>query len=271
MRLPLARLFLIAAALATSAGFVGTPSASAAGTFTIVDSLGAATPTTTFSVFGSSGLSVLPGQIVGPEFTLSKDTVVTEIGAFIDMRSQPAQLQIWAAQSTGLTGPLATFPLSNDGDFFTVSYESANPHLVLQSGTYFAFFAPQAGDDGFLLGSASIPFNYVAGFTTIGVLGGDVFDTQAAVRILGEPATAHDLLVSLLAKVDAESLGPGTSLHSELVAALAQADAGKTIAACNTMNAFVNAVKAQSGTSLTLEQANGLIVDAQNIEELLGC
>lgn len=69
----LAGLFIFAGAnLATSA------------TISVLDSLGVATPDTEFSVTGSNGTSILPFQFVGPEFTLTQPTTLTEIGAFVN-------------------------------------------------------------------------------------------------------------------------------------------------------------------------------------------
>src|SRR5207249_6246035 len=47
-------------------------------------SLGAATPTTQFSVFGAGGSSVLSFQFVGPEFVLTQPTTIMEIGGFLN-------------------------------------------------------------------------------------------------------------------------------------------------------------------------------------------
>lgn len=270
----------LALVAAAAAGFFGTSSASAAGTFTILDTLGAATPTTSFSVFGSGGTGISPSQNLGPQFTLGQDTLVTEIGAFINMHNDlalPPLIQIRPAVN-GLPGAsvVGTFVMSNDGDPFTVSYESATPNLMLEAGTYFALFAPQGTDEGTLLGSASVPFNYLAGLTDLGFLdptsgSSGVFGGFGAVRIAGKTATAHDQLTDLLAVVDGELLGPGTSFHDKLVDALAYADADMTTAACDTLRAFIAQVKAQTGKSLTSERANALIADALSIKDLLGC
>jgi hypothetical protein len=272
MRLHVARLFLVAVALITSAGFSG--ASASAGTFTIVDTLAPATSATTFSLFGSSGYTIIPSQIVGPRFTLTDTTVVTEIGGFIDMFGFPppaAEVQI-RPEVGGVPGDpvLATFVMSSDGDMFTISYESASPNLVLGAGTYFAMFAPQGDGEGFLLGFASDPFVYQPGVTTL-AFGSAVGDAPAAVRILGETPNARALLVNLLAVVDAGPLGPGSSLHALLANALAELDAGRTMVACQQLQAFVNEVRAQAGRSLTVEQANELIGDAQSIRSLLGC
>jgi hypothetical protein len=51
---------------------------------TIVDTLGTATPNTKFSVFGTGGYTISAFQSVGPAFTLTGQTVITEIGGFMN-------------------------------------------------------------------------------------------------------------------------------------------------------------------------------------------
>ena len=170
---------------------------------TIVDSLGVATPTTTFEAPGSSGVGVAPTQLIGPQFTLAQDTVITEIGAFLNHNCLPnpcpgaAPFAVQIRPATGGTPDpsivLATFVLSNDGDPLIVSYESVAPNLTLPSGNYFALFVPQDAVDGSLIGGASSPFNYQAELVTLGFLDPSsgttgVTDSFAAVRVLGHPA-----------------------------------------------------------------------------------
>lgn len=172
---------------------------------TIVDTLGAATPTTKFSVFGSSGLAILQSQFAGPEFSLTEPTTITEIGGFVNNcisiiggvpqcpSPPPFVVQIRAAinGAPDSSSIIASFVLSNDGAPLLVSYESVQPNLLLAPGTYYALFAPQSVDSGgFLLASASSPFQYLSGLTKIGVLDPTTGNTSAevtfgAVRILG--------------------------------------------------------------------------------------
>jgi hypothetical protein len=175
----------------------------------IVDTLGAATPDTTFSVFGAGGQTI-NASLVGPRFTLTEETVITEIGGFVNNCKQitsgapecpgtlPFTVQIRPSTGSGvpaLSKVLATVVLSHDDDPLVVSYESASTNLVLKPGTYFALFAAQGDDAGFLLSSAQIPFSYQAGSTTLGFLFPDLqgrfarfsADTLGAVRILGHP------------------------------------------------------------------------------------
>src|SRR4029079_11221567 len=88
-----------------------------------------------------------------------------------------------------------------------VSYESAHVGLTLGPGTYFALFAAQGDDAGFLLGRASSPFTYEAGSPRLGFLqpqGASNGQQPAAVRILGVPAT-------IAVAIDVK---PGSSTHN---------------------------------------------------------
>ena len=188
--------------------FFSTEPVSANSTFTILDTLGAATPSTKFSVFGSGAQAIFSYQLVGPEFVLTQPTVITEIGAFINNcksiisgvpdcpNTQPVTVQIRPANNGNpdFSTILATFILSDDQDPLHYSYELVKPGFQLGPGTYFAIFAAQGDDVAGLLGSATDPFGYQAGFTTLGF----VFpfynrvsapQLAAAVRILGTPAT----------------------------------------------------------------------------------
>ena len=158
----------------------------------IVDTLGAATDTTQFSVFGSGGASIFSEQLAGPQFTLSDNTVLTEIGAFLNS-TVPLSVQIRPSTS-GVPDPttiLAIFGLSHDDNPLIVSFESVAINLPLPAGMYFALFAPgNQSDQGVLLGGATDPFDYVAGSITLGFLNpaSGVSSTSvsfAAVRISG--------------------------------------------------------------------------------------
>jgi hypothetical protein len=91
--------------------------------------------------------------------------------------------------------------------------------------------------------------------------------------VLSGPATenAEELLQDLLDLVDSQELGSGTSLHDKLVQALTQLRHGDVVGTCDTLNAFLNSVRAQSGKSLTVEQAAQLTSDALRIEGVIGC
>jgi hypothetical protein len=277
---------LVAVTLSMASVLLG-PAAQAVDT-TILDTLGTATRSTTFSVFGSGGLSIFSSQLVGPRFMLSEDTVITEIGAFLNNCASivggvpqcpdalPLTVQIRPSVA-GLPDPstvLATLVLSHDDDPLMVSYESVSPNLKLEPGEYFALFAPQQEQDGgFLLASTN---EYRAGIVTMGFLdptSGDrsASDQFAAVRIVGHSLGASDLLNELLNDVIDQNAGPGASLESILRDTRRALEAENTTSACQLLDAFVQATTAQSGKSLLPDQAAALIDAATDIQEALGC
>jgi len=196
------RLVLIATLTAGLLMFGDVGQMSASATVSIVDSLGIVALDTQFSLSGLTGLAVSDFQLVGPRFTLTQPTTLTEIGGFlnncqgvlgIDCSSAPLIVQI-RPSTNGVPDPstvLASFVLSNDNNLLLVSYESVAINLSLPAGTYFALFAPQNHDNGLLLSSATSPFNYQAGLINVGALNsvnGDSFLhlNFGAARILGE-------------------------------------------------------------------------------------
>ncbi|HUR49385.1 MAG TPA: HYR domain-containing protein [Acidimicrobiales bacterium] len=187
----------VMAALALSgAGSLGVAPALAGDTFTIVDTLGAAAPTTTFPLGPADGWTIGTSQFVGPEFTLTQRTVISEIGGFIagGVFSPPGQARLLVEIRPSVNGNpdpssvLGTFALSTDNTPFTTSYESVSPNFALGAGSYFALFTQPAESPGsyFLLAHAG---GYTAGVPALGALCGgtpcSMQGTPAAVRILG--------------------------------------------------------------------------------------
>ena len=172
---------------------------------TLVDTLGTATPTTTFDVFGTDAWAIFAEQKVGPRFVLTQPTVITEIGGILNNckgiflglpqcpDAAPLVVHIVPLSVDGLPdvqNVLATFVLSHDNEPLTSSYESVNPNLQLAAGTYFALFGAQNEDVGHLLANAP---GYASGVTTMGLWvawwpAPEVQDLQGAVRILGRLA-----------------------------------------------------------------------------------
>lgn len=207
---------LLLASLTFIALGVACPAVHADPVFTVIDTLGSATPSTQFSVFGSSGQAIFGEQLPGPQFTLTQPAVLTEVGAFVNNcgsiisgepmcpTTSPFTVQIRPSLN-GSPDPsilLATFIMSHDNAPLFVSYESASFRLPLGAGTYFALFAPREGDVGYLLGFASDPFSYRAGATQLGLLNpltGSSSSSQqsAAVRITAEPVPEPATLLLL--------------------------------------------------------------------------
>jgi len=170
----------------------------------ILDGLGAATPSTHFSVFGTAGSAIFSLQLTGPEFVLTEPTDIIEIGAFLNNcevilfgvpqcpTTMPLTVQIRPVLN-GSPDPgvvLASFTLSHDDNPLVISYESVAANFTLGPGSYFALFNAQGSDVGFLLSEATDPFNYQAGPINLGILFPSTGTSAAspgrgAVRILG--------------------------------------------------------------------------------------
>lgn len=172
--------------------------------YTVLDTAGTATSRTTFSVLGSAGQVIGSAQLVGPQFTLTKRSVLTKIEALVnnctvviaEVPQCPNTLPLVAQIRRSINGApdprllIAAVPLTHDNDPLTVSMESAAlDDVPLEPGTYFALFAPQQETDaGFLLSNAD-GGAYRAGMTTIGVVtsAGSFAETNfVAVRIVAK-------------------------------------------------------------------------------------
>lgn len=162
----------------------------------ILDTLGTAAPVTQFRGADNDGVSILPTQFVGPQFSLTQPTVLTEIGGFLNHATGASPFTVRIHRSNdGVPDPqavLTSWPLSDDSDPPIVSYETVAPDFVLEPGTYFALFSLPDGSEGYLLGGGSDPFPYRAGLATLGCMGVScrnqaAFEGFAAVRILGKP------------------------------------------------------------------------------------
>lgn len=266
--------------IALAMGLMTAGSAHAAGTVTVVETLGAATPSTQFILPGSGGHSILPTQFPGPRFELAEQTVLTEIGGFVTTFALPATVEIVPAAPDGSPDGahvLASYVLSSDGDPFTWSYESVAASLSLPPGTYFALFGVQDDDFGIVLSGASSPFEYRAGLTPAGFLNPTTGQSSAspgefmAVRILGQlPIPSVPELLARLAAAAAE-IGPGTSLADKVARAQNYLAANDIPNTCSTLTAFAYEVKAQSSKTIDSAQATTLVRDAEQIQTLLGC
>ena len=203
-----------------AAQIVAADRASAA-SYVIVDTLGAATPTTTFSIFGSTANLAANDYLSGPRFSLSDATLITEIGVFLNNcetilsgvpqcpDTHPVSVQI-RPELNGEPHPtavIASFDLSHDNDPLTISYESVATSLSLPAGTYFALFTTHNGEAAMLLSASYGATTYVAESVTIGTLNlstGQVFIqvVPMAVRILGESTPPMTITTSTTLSTD---------------------------------------------------------------------
>jgi uncharacterized delta-60 repeat protein len=178
--------------------------------YALVNTLGAASTGTAFNVFGANGPTIYGAGSIGPRFILTRKTVITQIGGFMNNcesivggvpvcpNTQPFLVEIRPAlgDAPDPSKVLATLLLSHDDDPLVISFESVESHLILPPGTYFALFATQDADAGFLMGGATDPFNYLAGSTTFGFFDPTsgtalTFESFGAVRILGHDRYRH--------------------------------------------------------------------------------
>lgn len=179
---------------------------------TIVDSLGQATTSTQFSVFGSGGVLIHGQQLAGPRFTLNNRTMITEVGGFLssaktitlgiaEPNTLPHTIQFHPSINglPDMQNTLATFELSEDGVPLIVGYESATPNFILGPGTYFALFGSQGEDSGILLENSFGPPRYQGESVMVGVSVPLVVEERhAAVRILGKPVPESGGTLTLL-------------------------------------------------------------------------
>ena len=221
-------LFTIVLLIAGLSIFFSLDHARASAPVSIVDSLGAATPATKFPIIEATGLGIFDDSHVGPQFTLTQTTTLTEIGAFVNTscitnddgvalcsEASPLTVQIRPSLN-GVPDPttvIASFVLSDDNDPLVVSFESVAINSLLQPGTYFALFVTEPDNAGFLLTQATSPFNYQAEVINLGFLNpftqdAGVLQTPAAVRILGETTPVLE---------DCDIVLPGGSTISELI------------------------------------------------------
>jgi hypothetical protein len=87
------------------------------------------------------------------------------------------------------------------------------------------------------------------------------------------PNSAEEQIEDLTDLIEGLNLPVGTasSLITKLQNALTAIDAGDTATACDSLTAFINATRAQSGKKLTAAQAADLITAAEEIKLALGC
>jgi hypothetical protein len=181
-------------ALVVSAVVAGSASAAKPTPFTILDTLGTATPETVFSVEASGGITLNPLQWAGPEFTITDTTTITEIGAFIAGAAGEVQIRPARGGVPDNSVVIATLSLPTCS-VGTVCYVSVRPEknlkVRLKPGAYFALFTDTPTSQ-FILGNAQQPFVYQAGTTAFGFLNPTTnqasVDPQlpGAVRILGK-------------------------------------------------------------------------------------
>ena len=109
------------------------------------------------------------------------------------------------------------------------------------------------------------------GTTTVTCTATDASGNQATASFTVRVKGAQEQLQDLRHLVESEKLGAGTSLRDKLVRALALLGQGDVDGTCDTLDAFLNSVRAQAGKSLTSTQAATLTADTLRIESVIDC
>lgn len=266
-------LLVVAAATAILVGFAAAARGNA--TTSVIDTIGTVPLDTHFSVWASGGASITPTRGSGVTFTVTEPVKLTEVGAFVNNCGefaagvancpdrQPFVIEFRVVYENMFlsTLPTATVTLSDDGDPYLISYESAHPNLILGPSPqgpikYAAVIRPQGDNTGWVLGSATSPFEYQSAATEVGILDpeaglGSYLSTQyVGTRILAETPNLREQTAYLLEVVRSFGLGPGTSLTDKLNEAISALDSGDKSEACGSLNAFARESKAQATQTL---------------------
>ncbi len=188
-----------------------------------------------------------------------------EIVFTVTVTDQPVTLTVppnQVANATSPAGATVTYtpgPVTavEDGEAETIPFTCTADNMNATSG------------DGFVSSG-----NFPIGDTTVTCAAADPDGLSAGpnsftVHVKGAAEQISDL-ISLVNSFNLDH-GLQTSLDTKLQHALDAVNGADTMTACNLMGAFTNEVQAQSGTMLTVDQANQLLAAATQIQAVLGC
>lgn len=176
----------------------------------------------------------------------SPQTLVVRIDRTAPVISVPGTITVNATSPAGAT---VTYAVSASDNL------DANPSLTCAPGS-----------------SSTFPI----GTTVVSCTAADVAGNTATAGFLVIVKGAADQINDLIDLVESFNLRQGidNSLDTKLqnaLDALTAVKGGDTATACGLLDAFINEVNAQSGKSLTVDQASQLIAAANQIKAVLGC
>jgi hypothetical protein len=188
-----------------------------------------------------------------------------EIQFTVTVTDQPVTLTVppnQVANATSPAGATVTYtpgPVTavEDGEAETIPFSCTADNMNATSG------------DGFVSSG-----NFPIGDTTVSCTATDVVDgVSTAGSFVVHVKGAAEQISDLISLVNSFNLNHGlqNSLDTKLEHALDAVNVADTMTACNLMGAFTNEVQAQSGTMLTVDQANQLLAAATRIQAVLGC
>ena len=173
-------------------------------TIFLVDTLGEIDPGDELSGYPSYYIVNFESYL-GPSFTLTEETIITEIGAFLDKPNSTRPFRIEIVRSSAGKPDRSDVirrirGLSDDEYYGKYSYESVELDLTLSEGTYFALFTDPSERGGTLLRyTRKTRFPYAVVYRPESSFLGTVdpqtgtatsFTDSIAVRILGRPASS---------------------------------------------------------------------------------
>ena len=109
---------------------------------------------------------------------------------------------------------------------------------------------------------------FAIGTTTVTCSATDAGGNEATGTFVVTVLSPAQMMANLIAAASGYRFQQGAALLTTVLQKIAS---GKVTAACNSINAFVNQVQAQSGKQLTAVQAAALIASARRISAALGC
>jgi len=201
--------------------------------------------------------------------------VRTPLGSAADVAVQPDG-KIVVAGATGLAFALARYlPDTHDTVPPTITAPAAVSADATTPGGAVVTYAASASDDAdphpTLTCVPTSGSTFPIGDTEVICTATDAAGNTSTASFIVHVKDAAEQIAALIQSVDAQQLGPGTSLHDKLTEAFGSLSAGDDRGACDSLGAVLASVKAQTGKSLSTEQATRLTFDVVRIEHVIGC
>ncbi len=219
-----------------------------------------------FTVSAGSNLGFTLTSVEFPLHRFSGTFDQIDLSVYSDNAGQPGAA-LETVTISGITNTATLFTASFSGGTFLAdgtTYWVVAQHLGGSSGFTWIYSIDQSGSRN----------GNRAAFSGVWTTGqtGDLGLTVNGTPVAGPVGLTQDLIVDV---VDLNLVnGIANSLDAKLdsvVRALDDLNENNDVAACNALEGFINAVEAQSGNHISVDDAVALIEDTQQIIALLGC
>ena len=202
----------------------------------------------------------------GPNSAFSAARDINDFGQIVayydDGSSRHAQL--WTPSDS-------TAPVLNVPSTITVNATSQQGTVVNYSAT--ATDPDNPSSELTISCSPSSGSTFPIGTTTVNCSASDPAGNTSVGRFSIVVNGASTQTTNLIALTNSLNLAPGTqnSFDAKLQAVQSALNTNDTTTACSTLAAYINEVNAQSGKKLTTDQADQLIIAAEQIKAAMGC